>query len=122
VDAEFVNELFDTKEALFGVPDSPGKPGLTSQVKTTDYGEVLGSKDFFKSAVQRFERRKKPTHQSKGVQRIDERYLEPLEKVLMEFEQINGVKMLGIDTKGFKGKRLRGELLVNLKDRVGLKY
>jgi hypothetical protein len=31
-------------------------------------------------------------------------------------------KIWDIDTTTFKGKRLRGELLVQLKDRAGLKY
>jgi hypothetical protein len=41
----------------------------------------------------------------------------PVEKVLEEFMRMNGIKIWDIDTTTFKGKRLRGELLVQLKDR-----
>jgi len=120
VDAEFVNQLFGTKDALFGILDSMGKQELA--IQTTDYGEVLGKKNFVKSALRKFERRQKPSEQSRGGQRIDERYFDPVEKVLGEFERMNGVKIWDINTTTFKGKRLRGELLVQLKDRAGLKY
>ena len=123
-------ELFGTKKALFGDIASEGaedaevkqKQDLFFQVKSTDYGEILGSRDFIKTALKKFERRQKPTDQSNGVQRIDDRYLEPVEKVVAEFEKMNGVKLMEIDTTSFEGKRLRGGLLIHLKDRAGLKY
>ena len=46
----------------------------------------------------------------------------PVEKVLMEFKQDHQIAPFDIDTNTFKGKRLRAELLVHLKDRSGLKY
>jgi len=53
---------------------------------------------------------------------VDERYFEPFERVLIEFEQKHGVKLMEMDMTNFKGKRLRGELLVLLRDKAGLKY
>ncbi len=69
-----------------------------------------------------FDRRNRPTHQSHGVQRWNERYFEPPEKVIWEFEKINNIKIDRIDTSRYEGKRLRGELLVLLKEKTGLKY
>jgi hypothetical protein len=42
--------------------------------------------------------------------------------VIWEFERLRGIKIANIDTTGFKGKRLRGELLVHLNDRAALTY
>ena len=48
--------------------------------------------------------------------------LDPLFYFSWEFKNINGVDADNIDTKTWKGKRLRDELLVLLKERAGLKY
>jgi hypothetical protein len=45
-----------------------------------------------------------------------------VEKVLWEFKNIHGVNFDEIDTGTWSGKRLRGELLVLLRDKAGLKY
>ncbi|NIM14134.1 MAG: hypothetical protein GTO45_18995, partial [Candidatus Aminicenantes bacterium] len=63
-----------------------------------------------------------PTEQSIGTQRKDDRFFEPFEKVSWEFKNIYGVDGDNIDTATWEGKRLRGELLVLLKERAGLKY
>ena len=60
--------------------------------------------------------------QSKGVQREDERFFDSVEKVLWEFTNIIGTGIDDIDTGTWAGKRLRGELLVKLRDNAGLKY
>ena len=57
-----------------------------------------------------------------GVQRKDDRYFEPVKKILWEFKNIYGLNIDEIDTGTWTGKRLRGELLVLLKDKAGLKY
>ena len=120
VDSEFVNELFGTKEGLlsaiyqYSVKEIP--------VRTTKFGEVLGSEDFFKSALDKYDRREKPTDQSPGSQRLDDRYFEPVEKVVREFEKSKKIIIDDIDVTTHKGKRQRGELLVWLKERAGLTY
>ena len=91
-------------------------------VKMTKHGEVFGSEGFLKLALKKHNRRQRPTDQSIGVQRKDDRYFEPVEKVLWEFENIYGVNVEEIETWTWAGKRLRGELLVLLKDKAGLKY
>ena len=46
----------------------------------------------------------------------------PVEKVIWEFEQQIGIPIEEVDITTHKGKRLRGELLIYLKDTAGLKY
>ena len=54
--------------------------------------------------------------------RRDDKYFEPVEKIIMEFENKHKVKINEIDTTTFAGKRLRGKFLYNLRERGGLKY
>ncbi len=120
VDAEFVNRLFGSKESFLGELTSLDKKELL--VNMTEHGAVLGSDKFMKLALKKHNRRKVPSDQSIGVQRKDERYFEPVEKVLWEFRNIYGLNFDEIDTGTWAGKRLRGKLLVLLKDKAGLKY
>jgi REP element-mobilizing transposase RayT len=120
VDHEFVNELFGTKEELLSAIYKYSEGGLP--VRITRFGEVLGSEDFLKSAIPKYNRRKRPTDQSTGRGRKDERYFEPVEKVIREFEMLKKIIIEDIDATTHKGKRHRGELLVWLKDRSGLTY
>jgi hypothetical protein len=120
VDASFIEDLFNTKEALLSAISSAANRELPLNV--TQYGEYLGSEEFFKTAIKKHDRRTRPTDQSIGSQRKDEGYFDPIEKVYMEFESMNNVVIEEIDTGTFEGKRLRGDLLVHLKERAGLKY
>ena len=54
--------------------------------------------------------------------RTDDRYFEPVEKIIFEFQQKYGIKLEDIDTITHEGKRMRGEFLVLLKDLGGLTY
>jgi REP element-mobilizing transposase RayT len=120
VDAAFIEELFGSKEELLCAVRSTVNRELT--VEETKYGEFLGSEGFLESALKKHDRRTRPTSQSKGSQRIDEHYFDPVEKVLKEFEKMNGINIEEIDTGAFEGKRLRGDFLVLLKDKAGLTY
>ena len=120
VDAEFVNQLFGSKDCLLGELASLDKKELPVQM--TKHGEILGSATFLKLALKKHDRRQTPQDQSMGVKRKDERYFDPGDKVLQEFKNIHGVNYDEIDTGTWSGKRLRGELLVLLKDKAGLKY
>jgi hypothetical protein len=120
VGAEFVNQLFGSKEILLGHLASVDNRELS--VMITKHGEVLGSENFLKLALKKHNRRRRPTEQSKGVQREDERFFDSVEKVLWEFTNIRGTGIDDIDTGTWAGKRLRGELLVKLRDNAGLKY
>jgi REP element-mobilizing transposase RayT len=120
IDAEYVNQLFGTKEYLFGNLESPAHKEIP--VRMTKHGEIMGSDMFLKLALKKFNRRQRPTEQSKGVQRKEDLYFEPVERVFWEFEGSRGIKVDEIDTGTWEGKRLRGELLILLKDKAGLKY
>jgi REP element-mobilizing transposase RayT len=120
VDAEFVNELFGTKEQLVAAIQTWGIKELP--LIETEYGEVLGNKDFLDSAVEKYDRRIIPPHQSKGMRRKKDRYFDPVEKVIWEFEKIKGIKIEDIDVFTKKGARQRGDLIVMLKENGGLTY
>jgi REP element-mobilizing transposase RayT len=120
VDAEYVNQLFGTRQLL--VEGYEKESNYELPVKKTEHGEFLGSEIFMKNALKLHNRRKKPTEQSIGNQRKDDRFFEPIERVFWEFKNIHGVDGDHIDTRTWEGKRLRGELLVLLKERAGLKY
>ena len=120
VDADFVNQLFGSKRSLLVNLASSGSSGTGKNelpVKITKHGEIFGSDGFLKLALKKHNRRQIPTDQSLGVQRRDDRYFEPVEKILWEFKDIHGVNFEEIETETWPGKRLRGELLVMLKDR-----
>jgi REP element-mobilizing transposase RayT len=118
VDTDFVNELFVSKSQFFKFMELWCSKELP--IRETKYGGILGAQDFLDEALDKFDRRGKL--ESEGVKRIDDRYFEPEEKVIWEFETKHGLKLEEIDTRSYKGKRLRGELLVLLKDLAGLKY
>jgi len=120
VDAEYVNQLFGTKESLLSNLYSLAHNEIP--VRMTKHGEILGGETFLKMALKKFNRRQRPTEQSIGVRRKDDCYFEPVERVFREFEDSRGVRLDAIDTGTWKGKRLRGELLILLKDQAGLKY
>jgi hypothetical protein len=120
VDSQFVNELFSGKDDFLEFmalnPMEELRPRLTR------YGEILGSKAFEKSAFEKYDRRKKKL--SIGWKRTDdlEPVFNPVEKVIWEYEQKIGYPVEELDISSYTGKRLRGELLVRLKDISGLKY
>jgi putative transposase len=118
VDNKFVENLFSSKQKMTGFLD--GLIGRELKTMKTKYGEILGSERFLKQALARYDRRRKG--QSSGRRRIEDRYFEPVEKIIMEFEKLKGINIKDIDTHTFSGKRLRGELLVLIKELSGLKY
>jgi REP element-mobilizing transposase RayT len=118
VDTDFVNELFVSKSQFFKFMELWCNKELP--IRETKYRKILGKQNFLDEALEKFDRRGKLG--SEGVKRIDDRYFEPEEKVIWEFEIEQGLKLEEIDMSTYKGKRLRGELLVLLKDLSGLKY
>ena len=53
--------------------------------------------DFLDFALEKYDRRSKPSKQSQGVQRKEDCYFDPVEKVIQEFEKMKGIKMEFID-------------------------
>ncbi|MCK4835297.1 MAG: transposase [Candidatus Aminicenantes bacterium] len=87
----------------------------------TRVGEIIGGEEFVVESLEKFNRRK-PNDQVEEYKRIDDYYFDSVEKVFYEFKKIHKINVFDIDTKSYKGKRLRGELLVYLKDNAGLTY
>jgi hypothetical protein len=80
----------------------------------------LGEASFLSRALAEFDRRHQPDAVKK--RRRDDYDFDPAEKMIWEFTRTFGVKMDEIDTGRIDGKRLRGELLVRLRDLAGLNF
>jgi len=106
LDVELVNEMFGSKKEF------------ERQIEM--YGPIMGSMEFIREAKKKYNRRGKPDAVKR--KRKDDRYFEPVEKVIFEFERKHGIKIEEIRLETHAGKKLRGELLVLLKDLSGLKY
>lgn len=120
VDSQYVEDLFSSREDFYGfMAIDQFKEFMPRQTKC---GEILGDKTFEASAIGKFDRRAKGL--SPGYKRIDDQdpIFNPGEKVIWEFERKIGYPIEEIDVSTHHGKRLRGELLVRLKDIAGLKY
>jgi REP element-mobilizing transposase RayT len=118
LDARFVNGLFGSRMQLDEV--ASGELGKELPATKTVFGPVLGDENFLTKALEHYERRQEPDAVKK--RRRDDFGFEPVEKIVQEFERSWGVKINEIDTGKIWGKKLRAELLANLRDATGLKY
>jgi REP element-mobilizing transposase RayT len=118
VDTDFVEEIYERKENLINLV--PGMYCDELPTIKTRVGRIIGGHEFSIKALKKFDRRS--GKESLKNKRINDKYFEPVEKIFQEFEKKYGMKIEEIDTAKYLGKRLRGELLVYLKDRAGLKY
>lgn len=118
IEIDFVNDLFGDKSHLDEMVKSIKIDELP--IIKTKYGYILGNKNFLEIALKKYNRMKE--RESRERKRADDRCFEPLEKIFQEFEKKHKVRIDEIDIRTFKGKRLRAELLVVLKDLGGLKY
>jgi REP element-mobilizing transposase RayT len=118
LDKEFVEELFKDAKTLRSLIREWADRDMP--VKNTRVGDVLGDEDFVKRALQRFDRRKR-AEKSRRRRRF-EFELEPVDGLIRDFEKRNDVKLGGIDTRTEKGRLLRDELLILLRDMAGLTY
>ncbi len=114
----FVEELFggrlEVRTAINGQ--------LLAELPTRQsvFGEILGEENCLARTLAKFDRRHIPD--AVGKRREDDFGFAPVEKVVQEFEQRHGVAIESLDVTTWKGKRLRGELLVLLRDQAGLTY
>jgi hypothetical protein len=118
VDTKFVEELFSSRKFFVDFLDR--MEGKELPIIETRFGEILGKAEFLAEAVEKFDRRINPWREEMG--RIDDRFFEPVEKIIQEFERKIGYPIEDISINTYDGKRLRGELLVRLKDSGGLTY
>ena len=118
VDKEFVEDLFQSREVLNEfLEDWSGKD---IPVRNTRFGKLICDEGYIDKAIQKFNRRNKNKETKR--RRKNDYILQPVEKVIEEYEENKKIKISQIDVNSLKGKKLRSELLVYLKDRTGLKY
>jgi REP element-mobilizing transposase RayT len=118
LDADFVEDLFGYPLQLRESIQSEKNDELP--LVKTKYGTILGTKHFVKTALKKFDRR--GGEESTDRKRVNDKHFEPIEKILREFENIHDISIDNINVRTYGGKRLRGELLILLKDLGGLKY
>ncbi len=118
LDSDYVLELFSGRKGLAEAIKSDLQNSLP--LLHTPFGPILGDKDFLNRALAEFDRRHKPDALKK--RRRDDYDFDPVEKVIWEFARTFGVQMDEIKTGTINGKRLRGELLVRLRDLAGLNF
>jgi len=94
--------------------------GKDIPVRNTRFGKLICDDGYIDKAIRKFDRRNKSKETKR--RRKEDYILKPAEKIIEEFEEGKGIKMSQIDVNSLKGKKLRSELLVYLKDRAGLKY
>ncbi|MEN8222026.1 MAG: transposase [Acidobacteriota bacterium] len=118
VDISYVEDLFGDQRNLIDMVNKSNLKLLP--IIGTRIGKVIGNKDFVSIAKDKFDRR--DDKESMEGKRINDLHFEPVEKIFMEFEKKHKIKVEEIDISNYYGKRLRGELLFNLKEKAGLKY
>ena len=117
-DRKFVEDVFGTRENLFDMLEDWGGKRLPNF--RTELGDVLGDEVFYREAIERFNRRRREGE--KQWMREDDRRILSVEEVLEGFEKRHGIKIEEIDFGKILGKRLRGELLIRLKDDACLTF
>ena len=118
LDSGYVEDLFGSENEIDHALESGGISDFP--VIRSVFGGVMGEKGFLEKALTKYNRRKQPDALKK--RRKTDFYFEPVEKVIFEFEKLKGVRTEEINIDSYRGKRLRGELLVRLKNLAGLTY
>jgi REP element-mobilizing transposase RayT len=117
-DVRFVHELWGGKKALS--KEISGEKIAVLPIKKSDHGDILGELEILNQALEKRDRR--VAEKSTEKRRKEDSYFEPVGKVYWELERTSGVKFKHLDYGTLGGKRLRGELLVRLKELAGLTY
>jgi len=118
VDNKFVEEIFETHDSLNLQLNDWGAKELP--VRQTVFGDILGEDVFADESIKKFDRRKN----QRGTQRKrkEESSFTTSEQVISDFEDRHGFRLTDINLATHKGRALRAELLVALKDKAGLTY
>ena len=118
VDNKFVEGMLSSEEEMYKLLNEWKQKDLP--IRKTRIGDILGEDVFIKESIKRFDRRRKRT-KSRNMRLGDYRF-RSFEEIIKEFEEEKGIKLNKISLNTHKGKQLRGELLVLLKDEGGLTY
>ena len=123
VDNRFVEELFESERIMNGLLKEWLRVELP--VRHTRMGEILGDEAFQKGSSRKYDRRKengeRVVDKSHRMRRSDGLF-ERADDVIASFENAKGIKIEELDLSSHRGKVLRAELLVLLKDEAGLPY
>ena len=115
-DCGYVEGLFGTKDELQRFvleTDFDELPTVQS-----DLGQIIGGEEFIPLAMAERRSGKESVERRRG----QDKYFEPLEKVIQEFEKKHQIKIAGLNVQSYSGKKMRAELLVHLKERAGMTY
>ncbi len=119
VDTDFVNELMgdekNLQQMVARVSDLEELPTVKSEM-----GMIVGGEEFISEAMDKADRRKEGECLER--KRCDDRFFDSVEKVMFEFQNKHGVLVNELNGSTYSSKRMRAELLVNLKDKAGLRY
>jgi REP element-mobilizing transposase RayT len=118
IDKDFIQGIIGDKEDFISELDVKLEQDLP--ITKSRWGNILGTKTFIETSILKFNRRKK-SHPTK-MGRIDDGWFQPLEMVVQEFEKKYGIDIHHMRCHSWEKKRIRGELLVRLKDLCGLTY
>lgn len=88
-------------------------------VEKTAAGQILGAVDFKEKAGRLFKSR---SNEGRRENPIGNQKFQTVSEIIREFEERNGVDLQNLSFSSFSEKRLRGRLLVLLKDKGGLIY
>lgn len=89
-------------------------------IKKTRIGDIIGTDEFLFDSIRKFERRRKK--RTSMNMRVREYQFKSINAIIRDFESEKGVNLEEINVEVYHGKRLRGELLVLLKEEGGLTY
>jgi len=118
IDNEYIEGLFENKDQLFQFVSGISIDELP--IIETKLGTTIGGTHSIPHLRKQTERRS--GRESMERRRMDDKYFDPMEKVFQEFEKKHKIKIDNMDVRTYHFKRLRGELLVYLKERSGLTY
>ncbi len=120
VDNKSVEDLFETERNLKRQLQEWIHVELP--VRHTRMGDVLGDEAFLKGSRKKCDRRKNENEGATHRMRKDDYHFENMADVIAAFEYDKGIKIAEMDLSSHRGKALRAELLVLLRDRAGLEY
>jgi REP element-mobilizing transposase RayT len=118
IDRDFVEDMFSGKRAFMDALRSSQDARLPES--RSRYGPVLGEEGFSDRAEARFDRRQSGDECRNC--RDEDKHLEPVEKVIWEFERKICRPIGNIAVGSHEGKQQRAEFLVRLRDLAGLTY
>ncbi len=117
VGGDFVEGLFVNKKNLTEGLNAWIQRDLP--VEKTVSGQILGAVDFKNKAGRLFKSR---SNEERRENPIGNKKFQAVSEIIREFEERNGVDLQNLNFISFSEKRLRGRLLVLLKDKGGLTY